>query len=102
MLTQIFEAAAACLTLCAVLMIPCPMGLVKVRLPSCQLGDVTSWRISQPVASKMRRGGSEVLTQGMALGFPGAAGVKLQTAQLVSHSVSVPLKALLLGYTGTS
>lgn len=101
LLTQTFEAVAVCLSLCAALMIPCPVGLVKIRLPSCQLGGVTSWRISQPVASKMTRDGSEMLTQGGALWFPGTAGVKLQTAQLVSYSVSVSLRALLLGYTGT-
>lgn len=37
-LTQIFEAVP--LSLRAALMIPCPVGLVKIRLPSCQLGGV--------------------------------------------------------------
>lgn len=69
-LTQTFEAVAASLSLHAALMIPCPLGLVKISLPSCQLSDAngaSSQRISQPVASKMTRGGSEVLTQGMGL-----------------------------------
>lgn len=69
-LTQIFEAVVVSLSLHAALMIPCPVGLVKIRLPSCQLGDVngaSSRRISQPVASKMTRGGSEMPTQGMGL-----------------------------------
>lgn len=42
-----------------------------------------------------------MLTQGMGLWFVGAAGVKLQTGQLVSFRVAF-LGALLLGYTGTS
>lgn len=94
-----------CLSLHAALMIPCPVGLVKIRLPSCQLGDVnwaSSQRISQPVASKMTRAGSEMLTQGLGPWFPGTAGVERQTGQLVSYGVSLPLKAWLLGYRGTS
>jgi len=90
LLTQIFEATAVPLSLLAVLMILCPVGLVKIRLPSRQLGDVnaaSSQRVSQPVASKVTRGGSETLTQGVGLRFPGTAGAKLQTGQHVSYRV---------------
>lgn len=86
-------------------MIPCPVGLVKIRLPSCQLGDVngaSSQRISQPVASKMTRGGSEMLAQGMRLWFPETAGGKLQAGRRVSYRVplSCVLESLAAGLHG--
>lgn len=95
-LTQIFEAFAVSLNLPDALMISCPVGLVKMRLPSCQLEDMntaSAWKISQPVLSNRTSGGSEMLW------FPRAAGVGLQTGQVSSYGVSVPLKAVLLGYT---
>lgn len=91
-LIQIFNAVVVLLSLHAASMIPCPVGLVKIRLPSCQLTDVngaSSWRISQAVASKMARDESEMLAQGMGLWVPGTACVKLQTGQLVSYGMSL-------------
>lgn len=83
---SIFKALVVSLSQHAELVIPCPVEPVKIRLPPCQLGHVnraSSQRISQPVASKTSRGGSEVLPQGKELWLPGTAGVKLQTGQLV-------------------
>lgn len=41
-LTQIFEAFAVSLNLHVALMISCPVGLVKMRLRSCQVEDVNT------------------------------------------------------------
>lgn len=99
-LTQIFKALVVSLRQPAELVIPCPVELVKVRLPRCQLGDVnraSSQRISQPVASKWHE-----VDLRCSLKEWGCGSQRLQTVSWFFYSVLVPLRALqLLGYTGT-